>query len=162
MRTRRQKLSIADRFWPKVRKGPNCWQWLGNQNGRGYGLLWVQGFHSAKLATHVAFCLQHGRWPRNGMVMAHHCDNPGCVRIDHLYEGTHKQNAMDSVERGRKPHGVQHHNAKLTPRSVSMARCLWRKFGNGRRGGKHQRSHLLPYAKHLGYLLQRKTWKHVA
>lgn len=36
-----------------------------------------------------------------GIVIRHKCDNPRCVNIDHLLEGTHKDNARDKLDRKR-------------------------------------------------------------
>ena len=32
----------------------------------------------------------------------HHCDNPGCIEPEHLWEGTQKQNLADARAKGRK------------------------------------------------------------
>jgi len=47
-----------------------------------------------------------------GMQVNHHCDNPPCWNIEHLYLGTQKQNIADMWTRGREgaqparaPHG---------------------------------------------------------
>jgi hypothetical protein len=42
----------------------------------------------------------HGPIPA-GLNVQHHCDVPDCVRLSHLYLGTHKDNARDRDERGR-------------------------------------------------------------
>lgn len=58
---------------------------------------------SYKLASHIAWYLEYGRWPT--LQMNHHCDNPMCVRHNHMYDGTQLQNAQDRVARGTCPAG---------------------------------------------------------
>ena len=36
-----------------------------------------------------------------GMSICHKCDRPGCIRPEHLFQGTAKDNSIDSVEKGR-------------------------------------------------------------
>lgn len=40
-----------------------------------------------------------GRQLLPGMLALHDCDWPSCVNEDHLYEGTHKDNVQDMLER---------------------------------------------------------------
>ncbi len=35
------------------------------------------------------------------MVVMHKCDNPSCIRPEHLQEGTHKENQLDCRAKGR-------------------------------------------------------------
>lgn len=39
--------------------------------------------------------------PSLGNDFLHHCDNPPCVREDHLWQGTAKENALDRYIKGR-------------------------------------------------------------
>jgi hypothetical protein len=41
----------------------------------------------------------------HGLCVLHTCDVPACVRLEHLYLGTHQQNARDRVTRGRDGQG---------------------------------------------------------
>jgi DNA-binding CsgD family transcriptional regulator len=121
---------IAARFWAKVNKdgpvvrpelGP-CWVWIAACEAAGYGRLAVDG--KARKAARVAFFLQHGRWP--SMNVLHRCDNPPCVRWDHLFEGTQRENMRDCVSKGRlrppRLHGSAHPRAKLTEEQVIAIR----------------------------------------
>lgn len=126
---------LSDRFWSKVDKspgyGPNgdCWIWTGAKgcesfNG-GYGLIGM-GRRGAgnKQATHVAWLLEHGEWPAGEM--CHKCDNPPCVRPDHLFDGTHSENMKDAFDKGRQEnprfHLEDHPRAKLTIKEVADIR----------------------------------------
>ena len=96
-------------FWSKVDKngpvpahrpelGP-CWLWTASTATKGYGqFMWG----TAVAGTHrIAWLLTFGRWPEPCCL--HHCDNPRCVRPDHLFEGTHADNIADMFAKGRQP-----------------------------------------------------------
>lgn len=36
-----------------------------------------------------------------GIFACHHCDNPPCVRADHLFAGTVTDNVQDMIRKGR-------------------------------------------------------------
>lgn len=85
-----------------------CWPWTGAKNTDGYGVVrgdveWPDSTRKQPLllAHRVALSLALGRPIREGMFANHHCDNPGCVRPRHLYEGTSQDNVNDMNERGR-------------------------------------------------------------
>ena len=91
-------------FWAKVKKGDGCWEWQGATDARptrrpGYGLVTVNG-RRAK-AHRVAWELANGREIPPGLLACHRCDNPPCVRPDHLFVGTMSDNIRDSVAKGR-------------------------------------------------------------
>lgn len=99
-------------FWSYVRKGDGCWEWTGARNTRGYGT------YSARLAHRVAYAEARGAIP-DGMYVCHHCDNPPCVRPDHLFLGTPTDNVRDMIAKGRvprrnMPRGEDNPNALLT------------------------------------------------
>lgn len=95
----RVRATMAERFWVRVDRaeGAACWHWLRAVTRDGYGY-----FHygRARLAHRVAYELTHGPIPE-GMQVCHQCDNPGCVRPDHLFIGTAQDNADDKVRKGR-------------------------------------------------------------
>jgi hypothetical protein len=101
------------RFWSRVRKGDGCWEWTGGHNPAGYGVVRIGS--KVQKAHRVAWWLEHGTWPA---LLRHRCDNPGCVRTDHLDTGTHADNVRDMDERHRRPLGESVYNAKLTSAQV--------------------------------------------
>jgi len=82
-------------FWGRVQcaPGPACWEWQGTLDRHGYGR------YSLKKATHVAWLLATGAWPTRHIL--HRCDNPGCVRFAHLFEGSQADNNHDAWAKGR-------------------------------------------------------------
>lgn len=74
-----------------------CWNWKGCTNNRGYG--WFQTGKTS-LAHRISYKLFYGISPKNKLVL-HKCDNPKCVNPDHLFLGTHKDNMIDMVNKGR-------------------------------------------------------------
>lgn len=56
------------------------------------------------------------------MYVCHHCDNPLCVRQEHLYIGTPRDNSNDRTRRGRGKNGADVANSKLTEREVLLMR----------------------------------------
>ena len=101
-------ISIRDesRFLVYVEKSEDgCWTWTGkSRSGEGmrYGLFRANGKYQG--AHRVAWQIVHGAIPA-GMHVCHHCDNPICVRPDHLFLGTHLDNMRDMVAKGRNRHG---------------------------------------------------------
>ena len=83
------------RFWDKVDKSGDCWEWRAGKEGD-YGRFW-DGSRMV-LAHRFAFELAHGYLPE---VVRHRCDNPGCVRPSHLMGGTQADNIRDCIDRGR-------------------------------------------------------------
>ena len=84
-------------FWSRVEESDGCWVWTGARTKGGYGHLGIRG--TTIQASHVAFALTRGRWPIAQVL--HSCDNPPCVRPDHLTEGTIADNMRDMISRGR-------------------------------------------------------------
>lgn len=94
-------MRTAEQFWAYVKKTDGCWEWIGARTVEGYGNLLWRGSYSK--AHRVALALD-GRPLPPGMCALHKCDNPPCVRPDHLYVGTKQQNAIDRETRGRGVH----------------------------------------------------------
>ncbi len=155
--------SLAERFWTKVDKTneDGCWVWTGSKDRYGYGRIGMKKngkWTGYNRATRVIWELTYGPIP-NGLLLCHHCDNPPCVRIDHLYLGTKSTNARDAIASGlwNARTGNRHPKAKLSVakaveiRNLSQAgssqRELAKKFGVSRRT--------------IRACLSRITWKEV-
>ena len=93
------RYNTIDDYWNKVKKETptGCWEWTGKLNRDGYGGFTMnhQEMHthrwSMKLAGHDIA----------GKVVCHKCDNPKCVREDHLFLGTQADNVKDMIAKGR-------------------------------------------------------------
>jgi len=89
------------RFWSFVNKTDGCWIWTGSTNKKGYGQM-SQGKRGLRpLHVHrVSWEIHNGQIPDDQCVL-HRCDNPACVRPDHLFLGTEKENTRDMMSKER-------------------------------------------------------------
>jgi hypothetical protein len=94
------------RFWSKVVKTEACWVRTGTALPKGYTKIWWNG--SMKLAHRVSWMIHFGPIPESMMVL-HTCDNPPCVRPDHLFLGTNQTNMTDMISKGRHHYSVRTH-----------------------------------------------------
>lgn len=95
------------RFWRQVVKSDGCWNFTGNPSHK-YGRMGING---KEWLAHLASWVIHGGKLELGKVLAHSCDNPKCVRPDHLEFKTQSENIQDAVDRNRIVHKLGEQNA---------------------------------------------------
>lgn len=154
--------SLAERFWPKVRKSDGCWEWTAHRSGHGYG--YIMARHKAgwrPLHAHRAsWEINRGPIP-DGLHVLHRCDNPPCVNPDHLFLGTHLENVADMHAKGRhrsrSPKGEASPNAKLTGAAVMEIRAAWVAGVSGAELSRRFRVSRTA----IGCVVKRRSWKHL-
>lgn len=109
----RRRRPEAERFWSRVDRSGDCWTWTGAKDRNGYGLFLVHVNPSpdpARICMHAqryAWKITYGDCP-DALFVCHHCDNPSCVRPDHLFTGTAIDNNKDRDLKGRTAKGERH------------------------------------------------------
>lgn len=88
---------IINNFYNRITKTETFWIWNGAKLKSGYGQLRVNGRHI--LAHRLSWIIENSKDPDS--LILHTCDNRICVNPKHLYDGTSKQNTIDSVDRNR-------------------------------------------------------------
>jgi hypothetical protein len=166
---RASKRERFDHYSPD-RPADGCWEWTGVRNEKGYGQLrtMTESGSALERAHRLAWEFEYGAIPK-GMLVMHRCDNPPCVRPDHLFIGTPADNMADKIAKGRAwrhprrdlRKTVQRGEAsgkaaKLTAEQVRQIRAradtstfkaLGREFG--------------VTGSQIGMIVRRKSWAHV-
>ena len=93
-----ERPTLRERFWAGVQKSDGCWTWTRSRFPQGYGQ--IKTPKGGRGAHRVSWMLHFGDIP-DGLYVCHHCDNPRCVRPDHLFLGTARDNSLDMHAKGR-------------------------------------------------------------
>ena len=147
--------TILERFFDKVEMIPfhSCWEWTASKTSFGYGRM---GTDCGNYKAHrLSWELHNGPIPA-GLYVCHKCDNPACVRPEHLFLGTPKDNVLDRNTKGRHnmPCGLKHYRAKLTEQDIINIRSD--------SGSNRQLAERYGVSHHnIMFIRKRKTWKHI-
>jgi hypothetical protein len=108
-----------------------CWPWQGMIHPKtGYGYLIAtkperEAGASANLRAHrVGWVFHNGPIP-DGLWVLHRCDYPRCINPEHWFLGTHADNMLDKLRKGRQPKWTENGNAKLTIPEVQLIRRVF-------------------------------------
>lgn len=112
-------LTLEQRFWSKVDKnGPiireelgECWLWDAARLDNNYGVLWLNGRNVN--AHRISYLISRG-YIDDTLPVLHRCDNPPCIRPEHLFQGTYSDNMYDKELKGRGMRG-RTHDGMITP-----------------------------------------------
>lgn len=75
-----------------------CWLWTRTCNNKGYGTMTVN--KKTVLSHRISFEVFNRRLLDRTLVL-HRCDNPPCCNPNHLFSGTHQDNVLDAIKKGR-------------------------------------------------------------
>lgn len=150
----------AQRFWSHVAKKEGCWEWTAaKKNGYGVFARKVPGTVIMKgvYAHRHSWEMKSGPIPK-GLCVLHKCDNRPCVRNDHLFLGTKRDNTADMMSKGRGKQpglkGSSQPNSKLTKADVLAIRS----------SSASQTEEAKKYGVSQGLISRirlRRAWKHV-
>lgn len=143
-----------------------CWIWPGRVNDAGYGVFECGGRKNrTRHRAHVVSYEIHIGKVIPGLVVRHECDNPPCVRPDHLLLGTQLENIQDTVSRNRQSKGLHHGDkyrgerhprAKLTDADVLTIRKMANQISR-----TEIASHFNVSVSTIARVVQHRAWTHV-
>ncbi|KTR02531.1 hypothetical protein NS184_15540 [Curtobacterium luteum] len=88
---RNVRATDQERFWAKVDKSGDCWNWQA-ATMRGYGIFRIDGGN--QVAHRISYKWAHGSIPAQAEV-DHTCFNRGCVNPAHLRLLDHQENGQN-------------------------------------------------------------------
>jgi hypothetical protein len=128
-----------------------CLLWLGATVKGGYGKTSRKG--RTLIAHRAIWEAKHGPIPE-GKILCHSCDVPLCVNVDHLFLGTHQDNAADKVTKNRQAKGRQIYQTVLDEETVRQLRQATGTYASiAREFGLREGN--------VRLVLRKETWRHV-
>ena len=161
------------RFWNRVDRTGDCWLWTGPKTGNGYGAIREDYPSRKQVSAHRASWVIHFGPIAPGLEVCHHCDNPICVRPEHLFLGTTKANAVDRSRKGRSgagdrsgrrlhperyPNGSDVIGAKLTD---DVVRVMRQRYASGQANMPALAAEHGVSVNTVSRIINRLAWSHV-
>ena len=153
-------VTVFDRFMAGYLEFEDgCIEWQGWRNQYGYGCFY-DGERDVLVSRWV---WQQAKGPiPDGLNVLHHCDNPACVNLDHLFLGTQADNLQDASRKNRvnktiKARGQDHGNTILTNEDVLDIR---RDFARGARQSDIAKERNMTND-HVHRIVRNKSWASV-
>lgn len=115
-------MSAIDRFYSRVDTNGDCWLFKGGKDQEGYGSFKGEVDGVLFWRAH-RFSYAYFNGPiLDGLSVCHTCDTPACVKPDHLFLGTTKENLADMVAKGRSKSAVGEKNnaVKITEQQAKQ------------------------------------------
>lgn len=163
-KSQRAPLNIRFGRYVYLSEDSDCWEWRGTKNDAGYGFISDEGGRSTgNIRAHrLSYQIFYNTKLKSEEFVCHSCDNPSCVNPDHLFVGSHMDNMMDMISKGRLKtppvrRGESSNLAKLKEREIHRIRHL---YANGL--SSTQVGQIFSVSRHtILAIINRKTWKHV-
>ena len=131
-----------------------CWNFV-SVGANGYGNFQVRW--KTVSAHRYSYEYFYGMSPGGDCVL-HSCDNPLCVRPDHLFLGTNKDNSIDASKKGRLASGERNGNKKFTREDVAFMR---KKYDSGEMRTTDIARHFSCKPNTITMIVRRHNWKHL-
>lgn len=145
---------LAVRVAQRSRRTANgCLEWTGSLSTTGYPITSIN-YKTCRVARLL--------WERaNGpltpdIYLCHKCDNPKCIELSHLFEGTAKENMQDAIDKGRIARGSRLPQTKIDASDVIEIRRLLKT-----QTSTHVSSLYGISPRHCRAIGSRDMWKHV-
>lgn len=144
------KSTWSDVFSTRFRVANECWEWAGVVLNTGYGQVNLAG-KRRESAHRLSYALHFGPFDA-AMCVCHRCDNPPCIRPEHLFLGTHADNAADRNAKGRQARGERSRMSSLKEGDVAQIRTM---------PGTHRAIGAIFGISHamVGYIKRGKCWR---
>ncbi len=153
-------------FWSRVNIGgeDDCWEWkVFTQSKKKMRYPTFRQNNKNMNSHRFSWIIHNGPIPE-GMLVLHRCDNPPCVNPNHLFLGTHLDNARDKIEKGRggdtanTGNRTNRRNCKFTEKEVKEIRDL---YSTGEFLYKELAVMFGAGYSTIGHIITRKTWSDV-
>lgn len=114
-----------------VKNENGCWIWPLSKDKDGYGFIKLYKHYGLKeerkqLRVHrVSYEIFKGKISDN-LYVCHKCDNPSCCNPDHLFLGSPKDNAHDSLSKNRNYIGEKNGSSKLKEKDINQIKKLYK------------------------------------